>query len=557
VKIRALSYDLARSRRVEMPHLKAVIDNLAECRFNMLSLYLEHRFDFPSCPGLAPPGSLTTDMARELTAYGRERGITVIPQVNLIGHNEGLGATERYAHLTCDPFASLPWGGYEQLNLDNPEARAFVKAAISDICAAFPGTYLHMGGDEVRQMEWLFPGDPAKQQETMVRWLAFIHDEVRRHDRRLLMWGDMLLHHETLMKRVPRDILICDWHYGPQGSRETLERFKKEGFEVLAAPAVATCSCFGVNVTGSLQNIGAMVGDAKELDLHGFFLATWEFGYGSGPDQIWPFVAYAGAVVEGNQPDGEAFVAEFAHNRYGVDGSVLLALLNLLSSGMESALMKDLAKRPALLLIYLRKALFRGASPFGHIARPGASLGNNHRQVWEPGPFGCWLFLRPVLTAALMDRLARLAAEGESLVKRLKGEALRHAEELESSFALAESLSVMVLELGHLESAKDCYHAAALAQRADPVAFRDQLTRAADHLEQMRPGLKRLQAVVKRMDERVGLDPGELEWLKVHEKCLDEHINALRGRDPASDSLLEFGDFLLRPAHVTQRLTWR
>lgn len=558
MEIRALNYDLARSRRADLPHLKAVIDQLVACRFNTLSLYLEHRFDFPSLPGVAPPGSLTSEMARALTAYGEARGIAVIPQINLIGHCEGIGATECYAHLTCDPYQQLPWGGYEQLNLEREETRAFVRSAVADICSAFPGSHVHIGGDEVRQMEWLFPGDTARQQETMFAWLQFVADEVRRQGRRVLMWGDMLLHHEVLMKRMPRDVIVCDWHYGSQGSRETLERFRKEGFEVLAAPAVSTCAGFGVNLTGSLKNIAAMVGDAESLGLHGFLLTTWEFGFGSGPGQIWPFVAYAGAIAAGERPaDGTAFVADYARDRYGVDGESFIRLLVILSSALETALTQDSARCPPLLLVSLRKGVFRGVSPFPEIARPRPSPSNRHQQVWEPGPFGCWLFLRPILTPTLLERLAVLAAEENALMTRLKHSVARHEDELESIFGLAEGLSVMVAGLIELDQAKTCYHAAALAQRHDPAAFREQLTKTAGHLEQMKPGLTRVQAVVERLDQTAGLDSGELEWLAVQEKSLREHIAALRQREPDSDSLLEFGEFLRRPAHVAQRLTWR
>lgn len=558
MNIRALNYDLARSRRADLPHLKAVVDQLAACRFNMLSLYLEHRFDFPSCPGVAPAGSLTPAMARELTAYGREKGVTVIPQVNLIGHCEGIGATERYAHLTCDSQAHLPWGGYEQLNLERPDVRAFVRAAIADICAAFPEPYVHVGCDEVRQMEWLFPGDKARQVETLFDWLMFLGDEVRRHDRQILMWGDMLLHHEELMRRMPRDVIVCDWHYGPQGSRETLERFQKEGFAVLAAPAVSTCPGFGVQMECSLKNIRAMAGDAVELGLRGILLTTWEFGFGSGPDLIWPFVAYAGAVAAGEPPaEGEAFVAEYAGRRYGVEGRDYLELLQVVSSGLEAALMKDLSQRPWLLLVSLRKALFRGASPFAAMARPRPAPANQHREVWEPGPFGCWQFLRAILTPALMERLTDLAAKGESLVARLRAEAVRHADELEAAFGLAAALSVMVEGLKRIESAREAYHAAALAQGKDEAAFRAHLDRAAGQLDELKPGLARLRAVVETQDRVAGLDAGELDWLAIHEKSLAEHVAALRGKEPGSDSLLEFGEFLLRPAHVTQRLTWR
>ena len=557
MKICALNYDLARSRRADLPHLKGVVDRLVECRFNGLSLYLEHRFDFPSCPGVAPPGSLTPAMARELTAYGREKGVAVIPQFNLIGHCEGIGATERYAHLTCDPHQQIPWGGYEQLNLDRPETRAFVRAAIGDLCEAFPGDTVHIG-DEVRQMAWLYPGDSERQQAAMVEWLEFVAGEAKRRGRRVWMWGDMPLHHESVMARLPRDLVMCDWHYGEDGSRATLERFQREGFPVLAAPAVSTCSGFGVSVETSLRNIEAMAGDAVALGLEGLLLATWEFGFGSGPGQVWPFVAYAGAIAAGERPpSGEAFVADYVRQQYGVGGAAYLRLLALLSSGLEAALTADLDRRPDLLLVTLRKALFRDTSPFPDAARPKPAPANRHRFLWDPGPFGCWLFLRPILTPAVMARVRTVADEATMLAAGLRRKARAGIEELESVLVLAEALSVMADELLHLEAAKACYHEAAVAQQESPARFRDALDRTASHLDRLRPGLARLRRGVDTLDATAGLDAAERDWIDRHEESLDAHIAALRACDPAGDSLLEFGEFLRRPARIRARLTWR
>ena len=54
-----------------------------------------------------------------------------------------------------------------------------------------------------------------------------------------------------------------------------------------------------------------------------------------------------------------------------------------------------------------------------------------------------------------------------------------------------------------------------------------------------------------------GLDEGERHWLTIHEESLRQHIEALNIKRSDGESLLEFGEFLRRPAHITQRLTWR
>ncbi len=59
------------------------------------------------------------------------------------------------------------------------------------------------------------------------------------------------------------------------------------------------------------------------------------------------------------------------------------------------------------------------------------------------------------------------------------------------------------------------------------------------------------------MSARQGLDPAELHWIDVQEKSLNEHIEALRSEAMGREPLLEFGEFMKRPAHVTGRVSWR
>jgi hypothetical protein len=366
MKIRGLLYDLARSQRAKLDHLQRVVDGLAECGLNMMVINLEHRFEFPSCPGIAPRGALSVEMARTLVAYGKERGVAVVPQPNLIGHCEGIGATERYGHLSCDPHQQQPWGGYEQLNLDLPEARDLAAKMLADVCDAFPGDYLHIGCDEVRRMECLFPGEPDRQLDGMLRFFDIVLGLARKTGRQIMMWGDVPLHHAKLWESLPRDVIVCDWHYGPNGSRETLQRYKSGGFRVLASPSVATYSTFAVDTDLTFANITKMVGDARELDLEGFLLTTWEPGF----DLVWPWVELAGRIARGEaETDWQKHLAGFAAQRYGVDGEAVVRWHDLLQRHLADTV-RTTEFKSGDALVKLRKTLFRGASPFPTIARP-------------------------------------------------------------------------------------------------------------------------------------------------------------------------------------------
>lgn len=551
MRIRGFLYDLARNQRVHPAFLERLIDRLAEFGFNMLLINLEYRFDFPSCPGIAPPGSLTPAMARRLVEYGKSRRVEVVGQINIAGHCEGIASTERYAHLSCDPYAQYPWGGYEQLNLENAEVRRLVSSMIRDVCEAFPGIRLHIGCDEIRRMDNLFPGNEARQREALSRQLDFLLRAARETGRQIMIWGDMPLKHPELIDTLPKDVVICDWCYEPEGSRTTLEKYKAAGFSVVSCPAVGRP--FAPDWEGCYANIEKMVVDAISLELEGVLLTSWEYGHGLGYNLIWPWVALAGVLVGGANPSGRAeFLSAFAETRYGVRGADFLRLCELLNSEFMNAV-----KLPPRFLRLIRESLFRSGNAFGGMFRPNDFPENNAQQIWEPSPFLTWLLVRTVLTDDALRDLEALAREADALRASIKAQAKNNRDELQPWLALGAMPRIIAERLRALQDAKESYHAASLVQRGSEKEFRAKLDETASHLERIQDGLRMLEDIVLETDRIHGLDSSEIGWIRWDMHSLDSHIQALQDLPASGDSILEFGEFLKRPVGITQRLPWR
>jgi hypothetical protein len=377
----------------------------------------------------------------------------------------------------------------------------------------------------------------------------------RKTGRQVMIWGDMPLHYPQLRRQLPKDIIIGDWHYGPEGSRQTLELYKSEGFRTLACPSIGAHTSFGVDVDGSTRNITKMVGDAVDLNLEGFLLTTWEFGFGSSYPETIPWVAMAGAVARGEKIHQPSFIADFAHNRYGIDGNAFYRLTLLLSDELKKIL--DTPGAQKMHMTRLRKSLFRAADPLLDLSHPQKAPPNNHQQIWEPSPFHTWLNLRAILNDQKLKQLRSLAKEAESLADAIFNRAFQRHDELIPLVCLASALGVVSRRLDTLEKAKSAYHRAALAQGRKPDGFKQHLAKVTRGLQSLEPGLKTLKTIVEKLDDLVGFDPAEHRWIEVHERGLKEHIAALKKLRSDGDSLLEFGEFLRRPAHITARVTWR
>jgi|GEM_PF-3418638 len=553
--LRAISIDLARSMRCDEQALSRMLCAARDCGLNMVVFYLEHRFDFPSCPGIGPAGSMTPAIARKLVALGQSLGVEVVAGINLIGHCEGISGLARYAHLGVDPYDHGPWGAHEQLNLELPEARELITRMLADIHDAFPGQWLYMGGDEVRRMPFLFPGDKPRQQQAVIEHFQYMLDLGRSTGRQIMITADMVKHYPQLLETLPREVILIDWYYGWDASGIISKKLTDAGFNALMMPTIDSHTGFCSRPAAIHGNLDLVINHAREQQLPGFVAALWECVSGITIDLCWPWAALACKLADEPVADPRAFVQQWASKRYGVDGRTFLALHELMGDELRALLMRH--GNAVILLNRLRKTLFRGADAFEGYARPTALPSNEHQRLWEPSPFHTWLLLRPILKPALLAELRSLSDQAITLAGELEKSIERNAVELVALLGLAKATQVMVDRLEILRDADASYRQAAMVQQSDAAGFDQAMKQTADHLRRLAPGIETLQAIVRNNDRHAGVDPGEHAWLVRHHKSLREHIEAIEQAKASDDALLDFGEFLRRPAGIAVRVPWR
>lgn len=95
-------------------------------------------------------GYYTKQEAREIVRYAQERGITVIPEIEMPGHSEEVFAA--YPNLNCYNRAYRNGGVFCAGNEDTFE---FLENVLDEVIDIFPSEYIHIGGDEVDKSHWL------------------------------------------------------------------------------------------------------------------------------------------------------------------------------------------------------------------------------------------------------------------------------------------------------------------------------------------------------------------------------------------------------------------
>lgn len=257
---RGLHLDVARHIQ-PVDFLFRLVDLLALHKLNVLQLHLTDdqgwRFPVPSLPRLTEVGgwrSGTWDAStgrveqtphggwyrREdleaLVAYAQDRGVRIVPEIDVPGHVRALLAAypDVGARPGADPEVATTFGVCDDVLDVDDEAVALVETIFTELLDVFPSEDIHIGGDECPTTQWL--ADPRFTElaqrrgvdgpeqlqgwftRHLTRWLAA-------HGRRAVAWD------EVIDAGADPDTIVMAWRSAEVGARAA-----QAGHDVVMAP---------------------------------------------------------------------------------------------------------------------------------------------------------------------------------------------------------------------------------------------------------------------------------------------------------------------------------
>lgn len=239
--------------------LSGQIPKLAEMGLNVLILEVDYHFRFQSYPKLRQGQQITPEGAAKFAAVCRKHGIRLIPQFQCLGHQSWAGAT--FPLLTVYPELDLTPGAFpgnkgiycREWDPLNPKVNEIVFKLMDEILDGFGAGALHVGLDEV----FLLGSDksPSTKGKDPAKLFAKAVNDLHGHlvktrKVEMLMWGDRLFDAKKYnwgeweaakngtapaVDMIPKDIIICPWHYERHETYPSLDLFVSKGFRVLPA----------------------------------------------------------------------------------------------------------------------------------------------------------------------------------------------------------------------------------------------------------------------------------------------------------------------------------
>lgn len=185
-------------------------------------------------------GYYTQETLREIVAYAADRGITVVPEIDVPGHSQA--AIAAYPHLGVPEADGSPaqtevgarWGVPPYpLNAEDSTV-AFYKDVFTEVMEIFPSTEIVLGGDEVPAQRWL--EDPRSRELATQRGLEspgdlqfWFLEQLKSHleaaGRTAVVWDEYLEHSQS------GDVTVLGWR-GTRGVSVAACR----GIPVIACP---------------------------------------------------------------------------------------------------------------------------------------------------------------------------------------------------------------------------------------------------------------------------------------------------------------------------------
>ena len=263
--------DISRGPIPTKEFIKEEIRRLAEYKFNFFNLYTEHLFKLEDYPDIAPTDGLTAEEIKELTDFAKDYYIEFIGNQQCFAHAEKTLDNPFYDNIKDTRF---------NFNPGVDETYEFLEVLLGETAQAYESKYFNINCDET---ESLGNGkaksyiDSIGAEDAYCKHINKVDDILKKYDKEVLMWGDIIAKNPEMIKQLPDDIQFIVWSYGGRDSfDEMIEPFKNSGHEFWVAPGASCWATSFPYIDNYIKNIANFARDAERHGAKGIINTAWD-----------------------------------------------------------------------------------------------------------------------------------------------------------------------------------------------------------------------------------------------------------------------------------------
>lgn len=307
IPVRGYMLDISRDRVPTMEMLELRIERLASIKINQIQLYMEHTFAYPSHPEVWRDASpLTADEIRRLDEFCKARFIDLVPCQNGFGHMERWLKHPRYADLAITPDMRTNNMGDQRLpstlNPLDPRSTELLASIYDELLPHFSSELFNANADEPFEL-----GKGRTEQAVAAHgkgrvyldFLRRMHTLVTERGRRMLFWGDIIIHYPELVPELPDGLTALDWGYEAIHDFDShAQMYADAGVPFYLCPGTSTWNAIAGCTDNMLENIRNAVRAGVKHGATGILLTDWgDNGHWQHPGVSWPGISAAAAMM--------------------------------------------------------------------------------------------------------------------------------------------------------------------------------------------------------------------------------------------------------------------
>ena len=283
--VRGLMLDISRDKVPSKETLMGIVQLLADLKYNHFELYVEgFSFAYPSFKNLweGKETPVTGEEIKMLDTFCRAHYIDFVPNQNSLGHMMAWLATDQYKDLAECPK------GYKMLGLINmkgtldpvnPRSIELVSKMTDDLLPNFSSSSFNVNLDEPFELGKGKSKELAAKKgegEVYLDYALKLHEIVTAKNKKMMMWGDIVMRHPELIPKIPKDITLLDWGYE---SSYPYERHCKTlqacGLNYMVCPGTNSWTSITGRTDNMLATIEVATTNGTKYDAKGMLLTDW------------------------------------------------------------------------------------------------------------------------------------------------------------------------------------------------------------------------------------------------------------------------------------------
>lgn len=267
---RGLMLDVARGKVYTREFLLRLVDMLSNLRYNVLQLYVEHNYDFQKHSDIpANSGPLTIDDILTIQERCESWDIEFQPNLQSLGHCNRILTKPAYQQLAESDM-------YWSLSTTSAEVIALLDDMYGEYLPLFKSEWLNVCMDEPYDIgRGKSAATGQAKDELYINYLAKVQALAAKYGKKIMVFGDFLLHHPESLARLPKDAIYLDWCYDPKpryGTPELLSRFQVPFW---VCPGTGNWNTLFPRLDGAITNVVNLVGEGIAAGAEGMLLTDW------------------------------------------------------------------------------------------------------------------------------------------------------------------------------------------------------------------------------------------------------------------------------------------